>query len=289
VTRDESDEDIMMNSPSIRLTDDVAIPQIGFGVFQVPPDGAQKAVEAALGAGYRHVDTAAAYNNEKGVGAAVRASGLPRDQIFVTTKLRNGEHGTESAAAAFESSLVRLGLDYVDLYLIHWPSPARNRYVESWRVMESLVADGRARSIGVSNFLPHHLERLIRETETVPAVNQIEVHPRFQQRDVVAFSRGLGIAIEAYSPLGQGAELDDPVILDIARTRGISPAQVILRWHLQSGNIVIPKSVDPSRMAQNLDVTEFELSAEEFGRITDLESGERIGADPDTFEITQIR
>lgn len=277
------------NPPTLTLNNGVAIPQVGYGVFQIPPAQAQESVETAIGLGYRHIDTAAAYNNEQGVGAAVRASGVRREDLFVTTKLRNGEQGYESAPAAFRASLERLGLDYVDLYLIHWPSPARDAYVESWRALERLYADGLVRAIGVSNFLPHHLTRLISDTQVVPAVDQIEVHPRFQQREVGGLASERGIAIEAYSPLGQGAELSDPVIARIAEEHAATPAQVILRWHLDKGRIAIPKSATPSRMAENLGAVGIALTADDLKRIDALESGQRVGGNPDTFEISQIR
>jgi diketogulonate reductase-like aldo/keto reductase len=279
----------MTSIPSVTLNSGVRIPQLGYGVFQVPPEDAQRAVETALELGYRHIDTAAAYNNESGVGAGIRASGLARDEVFVTTKLRNGEQGYDSAKTALADSLTRLGMDHVDLYLIHWPSPARDQYVPSWRALNELNEEGLVRSIGVSNFLHSHLDRLIAETGVTPAVNQIELHPTHQQADLVAYTRAKGIAIEAYSPLGQGTELTEPVIVEVARTHNVTPAQVILRWHLDNGNIVIPKSADPSRMAVNVDVFGFELTADEAAAISALERGNRIGGDPNVFEITQIR
>jgi diketogulonate reductase-like aldo/keto reductase len=279
----------MTSIPSVTLNSGVRIPQLGYGVFQVPPEDAQRAVETALELGYRHIDTAAAYNNESGVGAGIRASGLARDEVFVTTKLRNGEQGYDSAKTALADSLTRLGTDHVDLYLIHWPSPARDQYVPSWRALNELNEEGLVRSIGVSNFLHSHLNRLIAETGVTPAVNQIELHPTHQQADLVAYTRAKGIAIEAYSPLGQGTELTEPVIVEVARTHNVTPAQVILRWHLDNGNIVIPKSADPSRMAVNVDVFGFELTAAEAAAISALERGNRIGGDPNVFEITQIR
>lgn len=275
--------------PLIALNSGAEVPQLGFGVFQIAPERAQAAVEAALEAGYRHLDTAAAYNNEAAVGAAIRASGIARDEIFVTTKLRNGEQGYDSALAAFDAANARLGLGYVDLYLIHWPSPARDAYLQSWRALETLLADGRVRSIGVSNFLRHHLERLLAGSNVIPAINQVERHPAFQQRDVCAFSRSAGIHVEAYSPLGQGTALTSPVIVALALRHGVTPAQIVVRWQLQHDVIVIPKTVDPVRMRENLDVFGFELSAEEIADIDALETGERIGNDPDTFEIAQIR
>jgi diketogulonate reductase-like aldo/keto reductase len=279
----------MTTVPTVTLRNGVHIPQLGYGVFQVPPEDAQRAVESALEVGYRHIDTAAAYNNEAGVGAGIAASGLARNDVFVTTKLRNGNQGFDSAKRALADSLGRLRLDYVDLYLIHWPSPARDQYVPSWRAMEEMNGDGLARAIGVSNFLPHHLERLLAETDVPPAVNQIELHPSYQQVQLAQFSRSHGIAVEAYSPLGQGSALAEPVIVELAQKYAVTPAQVILRWHLQNGNIVIPKSANPSRMSENFDVFGFELAADDLSAISALERGDRIGSDPDLFEITQIR
>jgi diketogulonate reductase-like aldo/keto reductase len=276
-------------APTVRLDDGIEIPQLGFGVFQITPDEVQARVEEALEAGYRHIDTAAAYNNEQGVGRALAASGLARDDVFITTKLRNGEQGRTSAADALRNSLERLGLEYVDLYLIHWPSPARDAYVDSWRAMIEAKEQGLVRAIGVSNFLPHHLERVIAETGVTPAVDQIELHPYFSQPELTRVLRERGVAVEAYSPLGQGRDLDDPTIAEIAATVGRSPAQVILRWHLQHGYIAIPKASSRSRMAANLDVLGFELSEADMLRIDSLDTGERIGGDPDTFEISQIR
>jgi 2,5-diketo-D-gluconate reductase A len=279
----------LIGGPRVVLNNGVEIPQVGFGVFQIPADGAQEAVEAALAAGYRHIDTAAAYNNEAGVGAGIAASGVARDEIFVTTKLRNGHQGTDSVLREFDGSREALGLDVIDLYLIHWPSPARDLYIDSWKTMEKLYADGHARAIGVSNFLQPHLDRLLAETDVVPAVNQIEIHPTFQQREVVALGRQSGIAPEAYSPLGQGTYLDEPAVTSIAESRGVTPAQVVLRWHVQHGTIVIPKTVTRSRMTENLDLFGFELTGEEIAAIDTLDAGGRIGGDPMTAEFSQIR
>lgn len=276
-------------SPSVQIGDGIEIPQLGFGVFQIPPDEVQARVEEALEAGYRHIDTAAAYNNEQGVGRALAASGLSRDEVFITTKLRNGEQGRASAGDALKNSLDRLGLDRVDLYLIHWPSPARDAYVNSWRAMIDARQDGLVRAIGVSNFLSHHLDRLIAETGVTPAVDQIELHPYFTQPELTHVLYDRGVAVEAYSPLGQGRDLADPVIAEIAATADRSPAQVILRWHVQHGYIAIPKASSRARMAANLDVLDFELSHEDMRRIDSLDTGERIGGDPDNFEISQIR
>jgi diketogulonate reductase-like aldo/keto reductase len=275
--------------PHVELDGGVQIPQLGFGVFQVAPEGAQDAVEAALAAGYRHIDTAAAYINESGVGAAVRASGLPRDEVFVTTKLRNGDQGYDQALRAYDASLERLGLDYVDLYLIHWPAPTLGRYVESWRALEQILAEGRVRAIGVSNFLPEHLDALAAAGSRVPAVNQVELHPTYQQPSVVTDTRARGIAIEAYSPLGQGADLSDERVASMAAAHDRTAAQVVLRWHLQSGHIVIPKTTSPSRMAENAAVFDFELSADELASIASMNTSERLGNDPLTWDFHQIR
>jgi len=277
--------------PSLPLSDDVEIPQVGLGVFQVPDDGTQANVEQALELGYRHVDTAAGYYNEAGVGAALRASGLPREDVFVTTKLRNGDQGYEQALRAFEDSRRALGVDQVDLYLIHWPVPSKDLYVETWRAFEKLLAEGAVRAIGVSNFLVEHLDRLAAETDVVPAVNQVEVHPTFQQAAVQQRCRELGIAVEAYSPLGRGADLGAPAVVAAATELGVTPAQVVLRWAVQQGRIVIPKSLSAERQATNLDVFSFALSAEQVASIDALEAGVegRTGADPATASFTQFR
>lgn len=274
---------------TIPLIDRVVIPQVGLGVFQVPPDDAQRVVEFALEAGYRHIDTAAAYNNESGVGAAIKASGLRRDEVFVTTKLRNGEQGYDSALQAYGDSCQRLGLDAVDLYLIHWPNPAAGRYVDSWRALTELYTAGRVRAIGVSNFLPEQLDELGRHSDLVPAVNQVELHPTFQQRDLVADSRRRGIAVEAYSPLGQGADLGDPAVRAIAEVHAVTPAQVVLRWHVHLGHIVIAKSVSPQRIQSNRALDDFVLSAQQIANISALDSGNRTGNDPRHFSLSQIR
>lgn len=276
-----------MTVPLVTLAGGVEIPQVGYGVFQVPPEETQRHVEAALEAGYRHIDTAAAYRNEEGVGAALRAVGLPREEVFVTTKLRNGDHGYAEALAAFEASRTALRLDVVDLYLIHWPVPSKDRYVETWRALEKLHADGAVRAIGVSNFLPEHLERLRSQTDVVPAVNQVEVHPGFQQRDVAAACAQAGIAVEAYSPLGRGSALDKPEVVRIAEELSVTPAQVVLRWHVQRGRIVIPKSVTPERVHSNIDLFGFSLEEDQLAAIDALDAGERTGADPRTMEHPQ--
>jgi 2,5-diketo-D-gluconate reductase A len=271
--------------PDVELDDGVEIPQLGFGVFQVPAEDTERVVAQALETGYRHFDTAAAYQNEEGVGRALAASGLDRDEVFVTTKLWNSQQGYESALQALPKSLERLGMAFVDLYLIHWPAPALNRYVETWRGFEKLKAGGLTRSIGVSNFNSHHIERLIEETDTAPSVNQVELHVTFSQPELRAYNREHDIATEAWSPLGQGRELGLPEIVAIAEAHGRTPAQVILRWHLQIGNIVFPKSVTPERMRENFDVFDFELSDDDLAAIAGLDRGERGGPDPDEFSM----
>ncbi len=273
--------------PTIELNQGVAIPQLGYGVFQVPPEETQAAVEQALAAGYRHIDTAAAYYNEAAVGAAINASGLPRQELFVTTKLRNGDQGYDSARRAFADSLDRLG--QIDLYLVHWPYPSAGRYVEAWRALAELQRAGEVRAVGVSNFLVEHLDALAAAGDLTPAVNQIELHPTFQQAELVAVCRQRGIAIESYSPLGRGADLSAPAVTAIAAAHGVSPAQVILRWQLQSGFIAIPKSNTPARIASNADLWGFELAESEVASITALEAGQRTGGDPATFALSQIR
>ena len=271
--------------PFLSLNTGASIPQLGFGVFQVPPEDTAETVKLALDAGYRSIDTASMYENEKEVGDAIAQSGLPREELFVTTKLGNHDHGHDAALEALDASLERLGLDYVDLYLIHWPIPSQDLYVETWKALEEARADGRARAIGVSNFLPEHLERVVTETDTVPAVNQIELHPRFQQEDSRAYHSDHGIVTEAWSPLAQGGDLlGDPVIQEVAQAHDRTPAQVVLRWHLQLGNVVIPKSVTPERIASNIDVADFELGTEQMESIVGLDSGDgRVGPDPERF------
>jgi 2,5-diketo-D-gluconate reductase A len=269
--------------PAVTLNDGRMIPQLGLGVWQIPDEEATAAVRAALDAGYRLVDTAAIYRNELGVGRGLRESGLPRGDVVVTTKVWNSEHGYERTIAACRASLERLGLDHVDLYLIHWPVPRRDAYVETWRALVALREEGLARSIGVSNFTAAHLARLVDETGVVPAVNQVELHPRFQQAELRAEHARLGVVTEAWSPLAQGELLSDPVICAIAGRLGVSAAQVIIRWHLDLGNVVIPKTVKPARMAENLDVFGFTLAEEDLAAIAALERGARIGPDPDTF------
>lgn len=269
--------------PRIQLNDGNSIPQLGFGVFKVDPDETERIVTDALEVGYRHIDTARIYGNEAGVGKAIAESGIPREQLFITTKLWNDDQGTRSVFDAFDASLERLGLEYVDLYLIHWPTPARDRYVETWRAFEEIRASGRARSIGVSNFLVPHLERLLDETGTVPAVDQIELHPAHQQPATVEFAAENGIAIEAWGPLGQGKYplLEHPEVTDAAAAHGRSPAQVVIRWHLQRGFIVFPKSNRRERIAENFDVFDFTLDDAEMEAITALEREGRVSSHPE--------
>jgi 2,5-diketo-D-gluconate reductase A len=269
--------------PDVPLRGGVEIPQLGFGVFQVPPEDTEEVVLRALRTGYRHVDTAAAYRNEAAVGRALRASGIAREEVFVTTKCFNDDQGYEESRRAFDASLERLEFDYVDLYLIHWPVPSHDRYVDTWRTFVELQKEGRARAIGVSNFQPDHLDRIVAETGVTPAVNQIELHPRLQQPELRAKHDQLGIVTEAWSPLAQGQVLDDPTIVELAERHGKTPGQVVIRWHLQLGNVVFPKSVTPERIEQNIDVFDFELSDAEMDTIGKLDRGERTGPDPDTF------
>ena len=276
-----------MSVPNIELNDGRSIPQLGFGVFQIDPDETAQAVSVALEIGYRHIDTAEMYGNEKGVGEAIRASGLDRGDVYVTSKLNNGFHEPDDARRAFDGTLRALGFDYVDLFLIHWPLPTLydGDFVSTWRTLEELRADGRSRSIGVSNFQVEHLERLAAETETVPAVNQIELHPYFQNREVRTHDEQLGIATEAWSPIAQGEVLDDRVVTEIAERVGRTPAQVVLRWQVQHGNIVFPKSVTPDRIRENFEIFDFELEPGDIERIDGLEQGEagRTGPNPDQF------
>ena len=274
----------MSTVPSIALNNGVSIPQLGFGVYQVPPKDTKAATLAALEVGYRHIDTAQGYHNEEGVGEAVRESGLDRSEVFVTSKLNNGNHAHDDALAAFDGTLKTLGLDYVDLFLIHWPLPGSDiDFVETWKAMEEIYRSGGAKAIGVSNFQTNHLRRLVQETEIVPAVNQIEVHPYLTNEAVRAVDAELGIATEAWSPIAQGLVLDDPVITGIAKAHDRTPAQVVLRWHVQRGDIVFPKSVTRSRVEENFALFDFELSDSDMGLFSALNKDHRTGPDPDTF------
>jgi 2,5-diketo-D-gluconate reductase A len=272
------------STPPLELNDGHRIPQLGFGVFQVSPEETRQAVTLALRTGYRLIDTAAAYGNEAEVGEAIAASGLPRSDLFVTTKLWNDDQGHANALSAFEHSIERLGDDYVNLYLIHWPAPSRGLYVETWKALCELKADGRARSIGVSNFTIQNLEEIISATDVVPAVNQVELHPRLIQTDLRAFHREHGIVTEAWSPLGRGGDLlEEPVLEEIAARHERTTAQVVLRWHVQLGNVVIPKSVTPSRIEENFQIFDFTLSDDELRAIDGLDADRRIGPDPTKF------
>lgn len=275
-----------MQVPTVKLNNGVEMPQLGFGVFQVPPDEVIEPVRTALDAGYRLIDTAAAYGNEEGVGRAIAESGVARDDLFVTTKLWNTDQGYDQALKAFDESMIKLGLDQLDLYLIHWPVPKRDRYVDTWRALEKILADGRARAIGVSNFTAAHLTRLTEETGTVPAVNQVELHPGYPQEGLQGTHDYLGIVTEAWSPIGQGQGLlDHEVVRKVASDAGRSPAQVVLRWHLQQNIVVIPKSVHAERIRENIDVFDFELDADAMAALTAIGTDDRIGPDPETFEL----
>lgn len=270
-------------SPSLTMNDGIQIPQLGLGVYKVPDHEATRVVVDAIELGYRHIDTAAFYDNEVGVGRGIRESGAPRKDLFVATKVWHDRHGFEETLTSFDASLDRLGLDYVDLYLIHWPAPAQDRYVDTWRALERLREEGRARSIGVSNFKGHHLDRLAAETSTVPAVNQIELHPRLPQAETRAYNHAHGILTEAWSPLARGTLLEEATLVTVAAKHGKTVAQVVLRWQLDLGNVVIPKSVHRDRLASNLEVFDFALDADDLAVIAALESGERTGKDPDLF------
>ena len=278
----------MSKVPTIELNDGVRIPQLGFGVFQIEPNGTAAAVKTALDIGYRHIDTAEMYQNEKGVGQGIRDAGVDRAEVFITSKLNNGFHKPDDARRAFDKTLEALSSDYVDLFLIHWPLPTLygGDFVSTWKVLEEFARDGRARSIGVSNFQTAHLDRLADETDTVPSVNQIEVHPYFGNEQVRAYGRDHGIITEAWSPIAQGKVLDDPVINRIANARSKSPAQVVLRWHTQRGDVVFPKSVTPERVKSNFELFDFELGNSDMDAISALDKGEsgRTGPDPDTFD-----
>lgn len=272
----------MADIPDIRFRDGTTIPQVGFGVFKIPDDEVEAAVSTALELGYRHIDTASVYGNERGVGAALAASGLPRDEVFVTTKLSRDHMGRDNAFSEFDRSLDKLQLDEVDLFLIHWPVPSQDRYVETWEALLELKESGRARSVGVSNFKTEHLARLQQETGVMPVINQVELHPWLPQTELRAFHAEHGIVTQAWSPLAKGGEqLSDPLLVAIAERHGRSPAQVLLRWHIQLGNVIIPKSVSRQRMAENLQLFDFELSDADVAELATLESGLRTGPHPD--------
>jgi 2,5-diketo-D-gluconate reductase A len=268
-------------SPLITLSDGNQIPQLGLGVYKVEDATAARIVEGAIDAGYRHVDTAKLYFNEAGVGAGVRASGIPRDEIFVTTKVWNDDHGYDETLRAFDASLELLGMDYVDLYLIHWPAPKQDRYVDTWRALETIKRDGRARSIGVSNFNPPHLEKLLAGATESPVINQVEIQPWLQQRELRDFDAARGIVTEAWSPLARGRVIGDPTLEAIGEKHGKSSAQIVIRWHLEQGLVVIPKSNSIERIRENSQVFDFELDATDLAAIEALESGERTGSNPD--------
>ncbi|MGY1638456.1 aldo/keto reductase [Geodermatophilus sp. SYSU D00742] len=275
----------MATVPMIRLNNGVEIPQLGFGVYQVPPEGTADAVATALEVGYRHIDTAEMYRNEKGVGEGIRRSGVDRDEVFITSKLSNAYHRRDDALRAFDQTLAELGTDHLDLFLVHWPLPSIDvDYVETWKAMEEIYAGGRCRAIGVSNFNAHHLRRLFAETGVRPAVNQIEVHPYLAQDDLRAFNAEHEIVTEAWSPIAQGKVLDDPAITTIAEQLGRTPAQVVLRWHVQRGDVVFPKSVTRARVEENFGLFDFELDDSAMAALTGLDRGERTGPDPDTFD-----
>lgn len=271
---------------SVTLNDGNSIPTVGFGVYKISPADTEQAVTTALAAGYRHIDTAALYGNEREVGRAVAASGLSRDEVFVVTKVWNSDQGYESTLTAFEASMDRLGLDFLDLYLIHWPVPTRGQFVDTFRALAHLRDQGRIGSVGVSNFAPEHLRVLIDGTGIVPVVNQVELHPRFSQAELREVHAHLGIATEAWAPLGRGSLLEHPTVTGVARRHGKTPAQVLIRWHIQLGNIVIPKSVHPERIVSNFEVFDFELGTTEMAEISSLDDGARMGPDPRTFDYT---
>lgn len=279
-------KDSHLSVPNIKLNNGVEMPQLGFGVFQVPDEETTAAVKSALDAGYRSIDTAAIYGNEAGVGKALAEAGIARDELFITTKLWNGRQGYDETLRAFDESLAKLGLEQLDLYLIHWPTPERDLYLDTWKAFEKLYADGRVRAIGVSNFHQAHLERVFEASGIVPAVNQVEAHPYLQQKDLRAFDAKHNIATEAWSPLAKGGGLlAEPAIAALAEKYGKTPAQIIIRWHLDLGNVVIPKSVTPSRIRENLDVFGFSLTETDIESLSGLDRGERTGPDPDTFNV----
>jgi diketogulonate reductase-like aldo/keto reductase len=272
--------------PSLAMNNGIQIPQLGFGVFLIPAEETEKAVSEALSAGYRLIDTAQGYRNEEGVGAAMASAGVQRDELFITTKLTNSEQGYDKALRAFDESMNKLGIDVLDLFLIHWPQPMFDQYVETWRAFERLLADGRVLSIGVSNFEIEHLERLLAETDVTPAVNQVELHPEFPQEELREFHAEHGILTESWGPLGQGKGLlENPHIVDVARRSARTPGQVVLRWHIQLGNVVIPKSVNPGRIRENIDIFDFELDESDMQAIEQVRTGRRLGADPNHFDM----
>jgi len=276
----------MTSIPNLTMNDGHTIPQLGFGVFQIPQDETQVAVTTALEAGYRLIDTAQGYRNEEGVGAAIAASDIPRDELYITTKLTNSEQGYDKTLAAFDASMAKLGIDVLDLFLVHWPLPMFDQYVDTWRAFEKLQADGRIRSIGVSNFEPEHFERLAAETGVVPAINQVELHPQFPQTELRAYHEAHGILTESWGPIGQGKGLlEHEQIQAVAKAKGRTPAQVVLRWHLQQGFVVIPKSVNPERIRENIEIFDFELDGDDLAAIAKVDSGERLGPDPKTFAM----
>ena len=275
----------MSNVPGIKLNSGATIPQLGFGVFQIDPQDTAATVRTALEIGYRHIDTAQMYGNEAEVGEAIASSGVSRDELFVTTKCNNSNHGYDDSQRALDESLSKLRLDHVDLYLIHWPLPGKDLYVQTWKGLEQAAKDGKARSVGVSNFQSHHLDRLAQESDTVPAVNQIELHPHLQQPEMREYDQRHGIATEAWSPIGQGkGVIDEDRIVAIAKAHGKTPAQVTLRWHVQLGNIIFPKSVTDYRIRENFDIFDFEITDEEMSAIGALDQGKRLGPDPDQFD-----
>ena len=276
----------MTPSPTITLNNGVEIPQLGFGVFLIPPDETADAVSAALQTGYRHIDTAQGYRNEEGVGKALARSGLGRDEVFITTKLVNGQHGYDKTMAGYEASAKRLGVEVIDLFLIHWPLPMFDQYVETWRALCQLLADGRVRSIGVSNFEVEHLERLAAETDITPALNQIELHPEFSQQELRDYHESHGIVTEAWGPLGQSRGLlEEPAVTHLAEVKGRTPAQIVLRWHIQIGNVAIPKSTTPHRIRENFEIFDFVLDASDMEVIAGLDRGRRLGPHPNEFDL----
>jgi 2,5-diketo-D-gluconate reductase A len=275
-----------LTASSLTMNNGVSIPQLGFGVFQIPQDETQAAVSIALDAGYRLIDTAQGYQNEEGVGAAIKVADIPREELFITTKLTNGEQGYDKTLAAFDESMRKLGLDVLDLFLIHWPIPMFDLYGETWRAFVRLQQEGRVRSIGVSNFEVEHIERIVSETGVVPVVNQIELHPEFPQEELRAFHAEHGILTESWGPLGQGKGLlENRHVVEVAERKSRTPAQVVLRWHLQLGNVVIPKSVTPSRIKENFDVFDFELDEADMASIAQVNTGNRLGEDPRLFAM----